>query len=138
MAEVDDYNAHNIAEFRAHDGKLGGNFEGAPMLLLHSIGAKSGQEQGNPMMYQAVGHDYAVFASKAGAPTNPDWYHNLVAHPDATIEVGTETFEAEAVEVTGEDREVVWKRIVAPAPGFGEYQKRTDRILPVIALTRAD
>ena len=81
MPDVEDYNAHNIAEFRANGGELGGNFAGAPMLLLHTTGANTGQERVNPMMYQAVGDDYAVFASKAGAPTNPDWFHNLLAEP---------------------------------------------------------
>src|SRR3982750_642090 len=88
---MSDWNDKVIAEFRANQGKVGGNFEGAPLLLLHSTGAKTGAERVNPMMYQAVGDDYAVFASKAGMPTNPDWYHNLIAHPDATIEVGTDT-----------------------------------------------
>src|SRR5689334_24675240 len=96
MAEVDDYNAHTIAEFRANGGKLGGNFEGAPMLLLHSTGAKSGQERVNPVMYQEVGDDLAVFASKAGASTNPDWFHNLVANPEAEVKIGTETVEVRA------------------------------------------
>jgi deazaflavin-dependent oxidoreductase (nitroreductase family) len=88
---VSDWNDKIIAEFRANGGKVGGQFEGAPLLLLHSTGARSGQERVHPMMYQAVGSAYAVFASKAGAPDNPDWYHNLRAHPEALIEVGTET-----------------------------------------------
>src|SRR5918912_374471 len=91
MSEVRNFNQDIIDEFRANDGKVGGGFAGAPMLLLHSTGAKSGAERVNPMVYQDVDGGWAVFASKAGAPTNPDWYHNLVAHPDATIEVGTET-----------------------------------------------
>ena len=82
MTEPNDWNAKIIEEFRANEGRVGGQFEGAPLLLLHSIGARSGKERVNPMMYQAVGDAYAVFASKGGAPSNPDWYHNLIATPD--------------------------------------------------------
>src|SRR3954471_17566001 len=91
MSEVTNWNDAIIEEFRANGGKVGGNFEGAPLLLLHSTGAKSGAERVNPMMYQAVDGGYAVFASKAGADTNPDWFHNLRANPEASVEVGTET-----------------------------------------------
>src|SRR3954468_10474427 len=88
---MSDWNDKVIAEFRANQGRVGGQFEGAPLLLLHSTGAKSGQERVNPMMYQAVGNGFAVFASKGGADTNPDWFHNLKAHPQVRIEVGTDT-----------------------------------------------
>ena len=134
MADVNDFNAQNIDEFRAHGGRLGGNFEGAPMLLLHSTGAKSGTERVNPVMYQAVGADYAVFASKAGAPTNPDWFHNLVANPDASIEVGTETKKVRARVATGAEREVIWTTQKARYPGFADYERRTDREIPVVIL----
>src|SRR5690349_21718135 len=100
---MSDFNAAVIEEFRANDGKLGGNFEGAPMLLLHSTGAKSGQERVHPVMYQQVGDDLAVFASKAGAATNPDWFHNLVANPDAEVEVGTETVKVRARVAEGDE-----------------------------------
>ncbi|HZJ26149.1 MAG TPA: nitroreductase/quinone reductase family protein, partial [Acidimicrobiia bacterium] len=91
MTELNDFNQAIIDEFRANHGRVGGQFEGAPLLLLHSTGAKSGQERINPVMYQAVGDDDAVFASKAGAPDNPAWYHNVVANPDASVEVGDDT-----------------------------------------------
>jgi deazaflavin-dependent oxidoreductase (nitroreductase family) len=132
-----DWNAGIVAQFRANEGRVGGQFEGSTLLLLHTVGRRSGVERINPLAYFADGDRYLIVASKGGHPSNPDWYFNLVDNPRVTIEVGTETFEADAVEVAGEDREIVWKRIVATAPGFGEYQKRTDRILPVIALTRA-
>jgi len=129
-----DFNTPIIEEFRANGGELGGNFEGAPMLLLHSTGAKSGRERVNPVMYQAVGDAYAVFASKAGAPTNPDWYHNLVAHPDATVEVGTETKPVRARVATGEERETIWTTQKERYPGFADYERSTDRVIPVVIL----
>jgi deazaflavin-dependent oxidoreductase (nitroreductase family) len=134
MAEVADFNAQIIEEFRTNGGELGGNFAGAPMLLLHSTGAKSGRERVNPMMYQAVGDHYAVFASKAGAPTNPDWYHNLVAHPDATIEVGTETVAVRARVATGAERDAIWTTQKERYPGFADYERQTDREIPVVVL----
>jgi deazaflavin-dependent oxidoreductase (nitroreductase family) len=91
MADMDDFNQKIIAEFRANGGKVGGQFEGAPMVLLHHRGAKTGTERVNPLVYRPVGDDIAIFASKGGAPTNPDWYHNVVAHPETTIEVGPDT-----------------------------------------------
>src|SRR5215469_18297866 len=96
MPESNDWNAKIIAEFRANGGKVGGAFEGAPLLLLHTTGAKTGQERVNPVMYRQVGGNYAVFASKAGAPTHPDWYHNLVANPAVTAEIGTQTVDLTA------------------------------------------
>jgi deazaflavin-dependent oxidoreductase (nitroreductase family) len=134
MAEITDYNAQIIEEFRSHGGQLGGNFAGAPVLLLHSTGAKSGTERINPMMYQAVGDTYAVFASKAGAPTNPDWFHNLVANPDASIEVGTGTTRVRARVATGAERDSIWETQKARYPGFADYESRTDRVIPVVIL----
>ena len=131
---MSDFNTPIIDEFRANGGKLGGNFEGAPMLLLHSTGAKSGKERVNPMMYQAVGDDYAVFASKAGAPTNPDWFHNLVAHPDATVEIGTETKSVRARVAAGDERTRIWETQKERYPGFAEYERNTDREIPVVVL----
>ena len=131
---MSDFNTPIIDEFRANGGRLGGNFEGAPMLLLHSTGAKSGKERVNPMMYQVVGDDYAVFASKAGAPTNPDWFHNLVAHPDATVEVGTDTKPVRARVATGEERTRIWETQKERYPGFAEYERNTDREIPVVIL----
>ncbi len=136
MSQVNDVNARTIAEFRANAGWVGGTFAGAPLLLLHSVGARSGEPRIHPVMYLADGDRYIVFASKAGAPTNPDWYHNLKAHPDATIEVGSTTVAVTAAEVTGPDRDAIFTRWVARNPGFGEYQAKTSRIIPVIALTR--
>jgi deazaflavin-dependent oxidoreductase (nitroreductase family) len=133
---MSDYNADVIAEFRANHGKVGGNFEGAPILLLHSVGAKSGQERVNPMMYLQDGDRYVVFASKAGAPTNPAWYHNLKANPDAEIEVGDETIAVRAEEVTGAERDAKYAEQAALFPGFADYEKKTDRVIPVVALTR--
>ena len=133
---MSDFNTPIIDEFRAKGGRLGGNFEGAPMLLLHSTGAKSGKERVNPMMYQVVGDDYAVFASKAGAPTNPDWYHNLVAHPDATVEIGTEMKPVRARVAAGAERTRIWEIQKERYPGFAEYERKTDREIPVVILER--
>ena len=133
---MSDWNDKVIAEFRANQGRVGGQFEGAPLLLLHSTGAKSGQERVHPMMYQAVGDGFAVFASKAGADTNPDWYHNLRAHPQARIEVGTETLDVTARVLDAEEREPIWAEQKARFPGFAEYETKTDRVIPVVMLDR--
>ncbi len=131
-----DYNASIIEEFRANHGKVGGNFEGAPLLLLHSVGAKSGQERVSPMMYLADGDRYLVFASKAGAPDNPDWYHNLKANPDATIEVGDDRIDVRGEELPRAERDEKYAEQAALFPGFADYEKKTDRVIPVLALTR--
>lgn len=136
MADVNDWNARIIEEFRANDGRVGGQFEGAPMLLLHSTGAKSGAERVHPMMYQAVAGGWAVFASKAGADTNPDWYHNLVAHPDCSIEVGSDTVDVHARVLEGDEREGVWTTQKHDYPGFAEYEQKTARQIPVLLLDR--
>lgn len=130
------FNDGVIAEFRANEGKVGGNFAGAPLLLLTSTGAKSGQQYVTPMMYLADGDRWLVFASYAGAPNNPAWYHNLVANPDAVIEVGAETVEVTAVVLEGEERELKYAEQVRLYPGFGEYQAKTSRVIPVVALER--
>jgi deazaflavin-dependent oxidoreductase (nitroreductase family) len=131
-----DFNAAVIKEFRDNGGKVGGPFEGAPMLLLTSTGAKSGQPRTSPMMYLADGGRYLVFASKGGAPSNPDWYHNLVAHPDASIELGTERFGVKATVITGAERDELYARQAALYPGFAEYEAKTTRTIPVIALEK--
>jgi deazaflavin-dependent oxidoreductase (nitroreductase family) len=131
---MSDWNDKIIAEFRAHQGRVGGQFEGAPLLLLHSTGARSGEERVNPMMYQAVGSGFAVFASKAGADTNPDWYHNLRAHPRARVEVGTETVEVTARVLDPDEREPVWQEQKARYPGFADYEAKTERVIPVVLL----
>jgi deazaflavin-dependent oxidoreductase (nitroreductase family) len=134
MAEVNDWNKQIIDEFRANGGKVGGQFEGAPLLLLHTTGAKSGQARVNPMMYQADGDNYVVFASKAGAPTNPDWYHNLLANPRASIEVGDTTVNVVAHAAEDETRERLWSIQKERYPGFADYEAKTDRQIPVVVL----
>jgi len=133
----DDWNSKIIAEFRANDGKVGGPFEGAPLLLLHTVGAKTGQERVNPMMYQAVGDGFAVFASKGGAPTNPDWYHNLLANPRVRAEIGTETVELTARVADPQTREAIWAAQKRAYPGFADYEQKTTRQIPVVILEPA-
>jgi len=137
MSDMNDWNTKVIAEFRSNEGKVGGQFEGAPLLLLHSTGAKSGEERITPVMYQAVGSDMAVFASKAGAPTHPDWYHNLVANPRAKAEVGTDTLDVTARVATGEERDRIWTKQKADFPGFADYELATSRTIPVVILSPA-
>jgi deazaflavin-dependent oxidoreductase (nitroreductase family) len=135
MAEGEDFNGKIIEEFRANGGKVGGPFQGAPMLLLHHTGAKSGTERVNPLMYQQVGASYAIFASKAGAPGNPDWYYNLAAHPDTAIEVGTDTIRVRARVANPDEQEPIWSKQKEIAPGFAEYEKNAaPRQIPVILL----
>jgi deazaflavin-dependent oxidoreductase (nitroreductase family) len=130
-----DFNAQIIEEFRANQGVVGGPFEGATLLLLHHVGARSGTDRVNPLVYNRDGDRYVVFASKAGAPTNPDWYHNLKANPNITIEVGTDTIPVVASEASGEERDRLFAAQVRRSPQFGEYQSKTDRAIPVILLT---
>ena len=134
---MSDWNQKIIEEFRANGGKVGGQFEGAPLLLLHTTGAKTGTERVSPVMYQQDGDRLVVFASKAGAPTNPDWYHNVRANPDVTVEVGTETVAARARVAEGEERERLWSRQKAEWPGFADYEKKTSRTIPVVILEPA-
>ena len=130
-----DFNARVIEEFRANRGRVGAPFKDTPLLLLHHTGARSGKERVNPLAYLRDGERYVVFASKAGAPTNPDWYHNLKAHPRVSIEVGTETVEVVASEAESEERERLFSAQTARSPQFIEYQKKTDRPIPAIILT---
>jgi deazaflavin-dependent oxidoreductase (nitroreductase family) len=129
-----DWNSKIIEEFRANGGRVGGQFEGAPLLLLHTVGARTGQQRVNPMMYQSVAGGYAVFASKGGTPTNPDWYHNLLAHPRVTAEIGAGTVELLARVAEGEEREQIWAAQKAAYPGFADYERNTTRQIPVIIL----
>lgn len=131
------WNTAIIEEFRANGGKVGGQFEGAPLLLLHTTGAKSGQERVNPMMYLDRGDSLVVFASKAGAPTNPDWYHNLVANPKVSAEVGTQTRDFVARVATGQEREGIWEAWKTRWAGFADYETKTDRQIPVVILEPA-
>jgi deazaflavin-dependent oxidoreductase (nitroreductase family) len=130
-----DFNAKVIEEFRANQGRVGGPFEGAPLLLLHHLGARSGTQRINPLVYLGDDGRYVVFGSKAGAPTNPDWYHNLKANPKVSIEVGTDTIDVVASEATGEERERLFQAQVERSPQFAEYQDKTERIIPAIVLT---
>ncbi len=135
--ELNDLNAQIIAEFRANGGRVGGRFEGATLLLLHTTGARSGKERVNPLVCMANGDRLLVFASKAGAPTHPDWYHNLVAHPRVTVEVGAETYEATASTLEGEERDRIYAIQAERSPIFAEYQQKAgDRAIPIVALDR--
>ena len=134
MTEATDWNSRIIAEFRANGGRIGGQFEGAPLLLLHTVGAKSGQERVNPVMYRAVGDGFAVFATKAGAPTNPDWYHNLLANPRVSAEIGTQTIEADARVADEQERAPIWAAQKQAYPGFADYEQKTTRQIPVVIL----
>ena len=136
MADRNDWNRQTIEAFRANGGKVGGVWEGRPLLLLTTTGAKSGQRRTTPVMYLADGDRLLVFATKAGAPTNPAWYHNLIAYPEVTVEVGTETYEATATSLTGEERDRLYAKQASLYPQFGEYQARATRKIPVIALER--
>jgi deazaflavin-dependent oxidoreductase (nitroreductase family) len=142
MSAGDDYNAQIISEFRANGGRVGGPFEGAPMTLVHSRGRKSGQERVNPMMYMPDERDpdtIYVFASKAGAPTNPDWYYNLKAAGTGRVELATESYEVTVREITGEQRDRIYAEQARRYSGFGEYAEKTNgiRTIPVLALRRA-
>jgi deazaflavin-dependent oxidoreductase (nitroreductase family) len=130
-----DFNAQIIEEFHANEGRVGGMFEGMPLLLLHHSGAKSGKGRINPLAYLTDDGRYVVFASKGGAPTNPDWYHNLKAQPNIMVEVGTDTIDAVASEATGEERERLFRTQAERVPQFADYEKQTERVIPVIILT---
>jgi deazaflavin-dependent oxidoreductase (nitroreductase family) len=134
LPDVNDFNTTIIEEFRANGGKLGGPFEGATMLLLHHKGAKSGKERVNPLAYRRVGDSLAVFASKGGAPTNPDWYYNLRAHPETEVEVGTETIPVVARVADDAEREPIWEAQKRDNPGFADYEKQSPRQIPVVIL----
>jgi deazaflavin-dependent oxidoreductase (nitroreductase family) len=133
---MSDYNQPIIDEFRANGGKVGGNFEGAPLVLLHHTGAKSGVERVNPVMYQRLGDDsIAVFASKAGAPKHPDWFYNVVANPSTSIEIGSERHDVTARVAAGDERRRIWEAQKEAWPQFGEYEARSGgREIPVVVL----
>jgi deazaflavin-dependent oxidoreductase (nitroreductase family) len=134
MSDANDWNSKVIDEFRANGGKVGNYFEGATMLLLHHKGAKSGTERVSPLVYLPAGDNLVVFASKGGAPTNPDWYHNLLAHPDVTIEVGSDTVPVTAREAHGDERDTLWEAVKAYRAGFADYETKTTRVIPAIVL----
>ena len=131
----EDFNAKIIEEFRANEGRVAGMFEGMPLLLLHHTGVKSGTARVNPLAYQADDGRFVVFASKGGAPADPAWYHNLKANPQTTVEVGSKTIEVTASEATGEERERLFRTQVERVPQFGDYERRAERVIPVMVLT---
>ncbi len=136
MSTPNNWNASVIEEFRANQGKVGGAFAGRQLLLLHTTGAKSGQERVNPVAYIRDGERIVIIASKGGAPTNPAWYHNLVANPLVMVEVGTDKFQVRAAVVPEPERTRLYAEMVKHMPGFAEYQTKTTRVIPVIALTK--
>lgn len=136
MSELNERNKKIIDEFRANEGRVGGSFEGKALLLLHTKGAKSQQERINPVACIQDGDRYVVIASKGGAPTNPDWYYNVVANPLVTVEVGTEKFRAHAAVADEPERSRLYDQMVEVMPGFGDYSRKTTRVIPVIVLTQ--
>jgi deazaflavin-dependent oxidoreductase (nitroreductase family) len=136
MSNPNNFNQTIIEEFRANGGKVSGQFAGAPLLLLYTVGAKSKQTRINPLAYTKDGDNYLIIASKAGAPTNPDWYYNVVANPDVTVEIGTERFQVHATVPEGEERDRLYNQMAAQMPGFAEYQRNTTRRIPVVTLKR--
>jgi deazaflavin-dependent oxidoreductase (nitroreductase family) len=137
MTAAQDWNSQIIAEFRANGGKVGGPFEGGTLLLLHTVGARSGQPRVNPVMYQDIGDGVAVFATKGGAPTHPDWYFNLLANPRVSAEIGTETVPLVARVAEGAERDRIWEAQKRANPGFADYETKTTRQIPVVILEPA-
>lgn len=138
MSDTNKLNERNqriIDEFRTNGGVVGGRFEGRALLLLHTMGAKSGKERVNPVAYTRDGENYVVIASKGGAPTNPDWYYNILAHPRLTVEVGTETFQVDAKVAEEPERTNLYDKMVETYSGFDEYRRKAERVIPVIVLT---
>ena len=136
MASMDDFNQNLINEFRANNGKVTGTFAGRPVVLLTTTGAKSGQQRTTPLVYTTDGDNLVIIASKGGAPTNPAWYHNIVANPTVTVELPGETYQARARVAQGEERERLYNAQAALMPAFAEYQEKTSRQIPVIVLER--
>ncbi len=126
-----------IDEFRAHGGRVGGSWEGRPLLLLTTTGAKTGRQHTTPLMHHREDGRLFVFASKGGAPASPEWYLNLVANPDVTVEIDAERYEARAQALEGAERDRIYATQSANFPQFGEYQERTARLIPVVELIRA-
>lgn len=135
MSTANTWNRAIIKEFRENGGKVGGNFANMELILLHTIGAKSGVEHVNPAAVLRDGEHLVVFASKGGAPNNPDWYYNIVAHPEFTVELGTETFKVKAVVAEEPERTHIYDKMAAKNHNFEEYRQKTTRKIPVIILT---
>jgi deazaflavin-dependent oxidoreductase (nitroreductase family) len=133
---MNDFNTNIVDEFRANAGVVGGPFEGRPLLLLATTGAKSGKPRLAPLAYFSVDGKLIIIGSKAGADTNPDWVHNLRANPGAHIEIGTDAYDVVARELSIEERDEAYPKVVEVAPGFGEYQAKTSRVIPLFELTR--
>ncbi len=129
------FNEKTVSEFRANHGRVGGPFEGAPLLLLHTIGARTGTPRVNPLMYLPDQGRYLIFASRGGSDRNPDWYVNLLAHPDTRAEVGDDVVEVHAAELTGHERDERYRDQARLHPGYEAYQRNTSRTIPVVALT---
>lgn len=138
MTNPNERNQKIIDEFRANDGKVGGNFAGKSLLLLHHVGAKSGQERINPVAYVRDGERYVIIASKGGSPTNPSWYYNLIAHPQVTVEAGVEKFQAQATVTEEPERTRLYEKMTEMMPAFAEYRQKTERKIPVIVLTKVN
>ena len=134
MSDPVDWHRQIIEEFRANAGRVGGHFAGAPLLLLNTTGARTGQERINPLMYQDLGGPVAVFASKAGAPSHPDWFHNLLANPEVTAEIGSDTRRFRVRTAAGAERARIWDQQKQDYPGFADYEANTDRGIPVVIL----
>jgi deazaflavin-dependent oxidoreductase (nitroreductase family) len=133
---MSDFNKGIIEEFRANGGVVGGHFEGMNLLLVNTTGAKSGLERINPVAQISDGDRYVIIASKGGAPTNPDWYYNLKANPEVTIEVGTQKFPALAAITEEPERSELFEKMASQYPGFDDYKEKTKRVIPVVTLTR--
>jgi deazaflavin-dependent oxidoreductase (nitroreductase family) len=134
MSDMNDFNAQVIEEFRANGGSAGGIFEGKPLLLLHNVGARSGTEYVTPLVYLSEDGRTFIFASKGGSPNHPGWFHNLKANPEVSVEIGGDTIEAVAVEISGEERDRIYEVQKQQQPQFAEYEAATDRKIPVIEL----
>lgn len=133
---MSDWNAGIIDEFRENSGVVGGMFEGVPLVLLHHVGAKTGTERVSPLAYQAVDGGFAIFASKAGAHSHPDWYYNLLANPETEIEVGTENIAVSARVLSDEERQPIWDKQKVAHPQFADYETKTNRVIPVFLLEK--
>ena len=136
MSEMNEMNKRVIEEFRTNEGKVGGFFESATLLLLHTTGAKSGKEYINPLMTLKDGDRYVIVASAAGAQNHPDWYYNIITNPEAGVELGTETFRARATDIEEPERTELYATVSARYPNFIEYQDKADRVIPVLTLER--
>ncbi len=136
MSEPIDFNTQVINEFRANAGVVGGHFVHMPLILLHTTGAKSHKPRINPLAYTKDGDNIVIIASKGGAPTNPDWFHNIVANPVVEVEIGAERFQACANIPAEPERTRLYDQMAAARPAFGEYREKTTRAIPVVTLTR--